>query len=337
MKSNSAIAGSKSSPEKKLVSLDKTAQLDEEKENKAGGVEMATTEADEKEISQRNDDAQELTPTTMKPRTRASILADSNAPEHKKSGSNASTISVATLKRKGSADTITTGKAGSSIESVGPAKKNREERTMTAPIIPKHARTTSTKAGLEREQSSKAISQSLATPSHHVPDGVTLDIGIPCIISSKRKRFKAFARYIGEVAGEVGPWVGVEVPMPLGDGWSGDRDRAAWEGRQWNDGSWGGIRYFEIRSAGSEWDYGDDRAARRRRLDVGSASSIGGGWIREKGILKREGDQLHLADRSKRVRSASPSVSDASGAETRGLFVRPQQVLYVIDAVGQDL
>jgi hypothetical protein len=40
-----------------------------------------------------------------------------------------------------------------------------------------------------------------------VPQGATLDIGIPCIIASKRKRFKAYARYIGEVQGESGGWV----------------------------------------------------------------------------------------------------------------------------------
>jgi hypothetical protein len=34
---------------------------------------------------------------------------------------------------------------------------------------------------------------------HYAPRDETLDIGIPCIISSKRKRFKAYARYIGEV------------------------------------------------------------------------------------------------------------------------------------------
>ncbi|EGO03664.1 hypothetical protein SERLA73DRAFT_69514 [Serpula lacrymans var. lacrymans S7.3] len=155
------------------------------------------------------------------------------------------------------------------------------------------------------------------------PLGSTLDIGIPCIISSKRKRFRAFARYIGEVQGEQGPWVGVEVP--LGDGWGGD----ALEGRQWNDGTWGGVKYFEMGGNGSEWDFGDDRAARRRKMD----------WIhgtgRDKG-LKREGDQLTV-NRTKRLRSASPAVSDASNAESRGLFVRPQQVLYVVDAVGADL
>ena len=126
----------------------------------------------------------------------------------------------------------------------------------------------------------------------------------------------AYARYIGEVEGELGPWVGVEVPV--GDSWGDDPLE---EGRSWNDGSWGGIRYFEIGGYGSEWDYGDDRSTRRR--------------IDREG-LKREGDSL-VTERVKRLRSASPTVSDLSNPESRGLFVRPQQVLYVVDAVGSDI
>ncbi|KAJ3502195.1 hypothetical protein NLJ89_g8996 [Agrocybe chaxingu] len=57
-----------------------------------------------------------------------------------------------------------------------------------------------------------------------------------------------------------------------------------------------------------------------------------------KGMLKREGDQLSIAsERMKRMRSVSPAVSEMSGTESRGLFVRPQQVLYVMDAVDSDL
>ena len=48
-------------------------------------------------------------------------------------------------------------------------------------------------------------------------------------------------------------------------------------------------------------------------------------------ILKREGDQLSIASasetRRKKFRSVNPTVSDMSGVETRGLLVRPQQVL----------
>jgi len=120
----------------------------------------------------------------------------------------------------------------------------------------------------------------------------------------------------------LGPWVGVDVPF--GESWVGDK----LEGRQWHDGTWGGVRYFDIGAASSEWDDGDnDRAVRRRKLDIMNGSMKG---------LKREGDQLHV-DRAKRIRSASPSTSDVSNSESRGLFVRPQQVLYVVDAVGTDL
>jgi hypothetical protein len=116
--------------------------------------------------------------------------------------------------------------------------------------------------------------------------------------------------------------VGVEVP--IGDTWPGDKLDA----RQWNDGTWGGIRYFDL-GCGSEGDYGEERTVRRRRQDWVSQTG------RDKG-LKREGDQLSF-DRTKRLRSVSPAVSDVTTAESRGLFVRPQQVLYVVDAVGSDL
>ncbi|KAI0691364.1 hypothetical protein C8T65DRAFT_745488 [Cerioporus squamosus] len=177
---------------------------------------------------------------------------------------------------------------------------------------------------LKRKSSADTIREATTGNPAKLPRGATLDIGIPCIISSKKARFRAYARYIGEVEGEQGPWVGVEVPMS--DAWPGDK----LDGRQWNDGTWGGIRYFEIGSA-AEWDFGQDSMARRRRNDWLSSLGKDG-----KGSLKREGDQLSI-ERAKRLRSVSPAVSDMSSSESRGLFVRPQQVLYVVDAVGADL
>ena len=177
--------------------------------------------------------------------------------------------------------------------------------------------TATVKESLKRKSSSDTIREA---PGPQVPRGATLEIGIPCIISSKKARFRALARYIGEVEGELGPWVGVEVPM--NDTWPGEK----LEGRAWHDGTWGGIRYFDIGSS-TDMDYDDDRAARRRKFDWANGG---------KGSLKREGDQLSI-DRAKRLRSVSPAVSDVSNSESRGLFVRPQQVLYVVDAVGSDL
>jgi hypothetical protein len=198
--------------------------------------------------------------------------------------------------------------------------------------------------GLTGRESSETITAATQSPIKSSPEltltestlasaalpGATLDIGIPCIISSKRKRFRAFARYIGEVVGERGPWVGVEVPI---DTWVGDVS----DGRAWCDGSWGGVRYFDIGCSGSEWEFSaseDSRAPRRRKTDWSSGPST----FRGSGGTKREGDQLHVnLDRMKRMRSASPAASDTSSSESMGLFVRPQQVLYVVDAVGADL
>ncbi|KAI0816056.1 hypothetical protein BC628DRAFT_1151658 [Trametes gibbosa] len=179
---------------------------------------------------------------------------------------------------------------------------------------------------LKRKSSSDTIREAELQPAQKVPRGDTLAIGIPCIISSKKARFRAYARYIGEVEGEAGPWVGVEVP--LDDAWPGDKLDA--DGRQWHDGTWGGIRYFDI-GAASEWEFGQDSTARRRRYEW--LSTLGRDT---KSSLKREGDQLSI-ERAKRFRSVSPAVSDMSTSESRGLFVRPQQVLYVVDAVGADL
>lgn len=116
------------------------------------------------------------------------------------------------------------------------------------------------------------------------------------------------------------------MEVPVGESWVGDK----LGDRQWNDGTWGGVRYFDIGATGSEWDDAEnDRAVRRRKMDIMNGSV--------KGLNKREGDSLSVDSRTKRLRSASPAISDTSNSESRGLFVRPQQVLYVVDAVGADL
>jgi len=212
-------------------------------------------------------------------------------------------------------------------EDIPPGKVSSESSSTVRTVVNKKGSSDTIKMAVNKPEPAPQQEQQAPPVFVHglhdiSPRGATLEIGIPCIISSKRKRFRAFARYIGEVEGEYGPWVGVEVPV--GESWVGDK----LEGRQWNDGTWGGVRYFDIGAAGSEWDDGDnDRAVRRRKLDIMNGSVKG---------LKREGDQLNV-DRAKRLRSASPATSDISNSESRGLFVRPQQVLYVVDAVGTDL
>ena len=267
---------------------------------------------------------------TIRPKIRPEINSTTVSHEHKKTSSSVSTSSVATLKRKNSTDTIKITKPSEptskpSQQSMRHPLRQQQPATQVQPLPPV----------VNHVPQPHSIDEILASD---VPQGSTLDIGIPCIISSKRKRFKAYARYIGEVLGETGPWVGVEVPIPIGDSNWGDREgEKPADDRQWNDGSWGGVRYFAIAGMPGGSEYGDDRMARRRRIDAGS---VGGAvWGRgEKGVLKREGDQLSISsERMKRMRSVSPAVSEMSGTESRGLFVRPQQVLYVVDAVDSDL
>lgn len=125
--------------------------------------------------------------------------------------------------------------------------------------------------------------------------------------------------------GENGPWVGVEVP--ISENWGSDK----LDGRQWNDGSWGGVQYFQI-GQGSEWEEStEDRANRRRRLEQINAMV----HQDSKGV-KRSADLLSI-ERTKRMRSSSPVTSETSVSDIRGLFVRPQQILYVIGAVDADV
>ena len=133
--------------------------------------------------------------------------------------------------------------------------------------------------------------------------GVTLIVGIPCIISlsggggaAKKGRCRAVARYIGSLEGEKGPWVGVE----LAEGQGGV------EGL--NDGSLGGVRYFEI-PGGDAWEEKEAGGARKRKV----SGSVGGGG---------GGDGI------KRVRNHSPPGEEGgAGGGTRGLFLRPNAVV----------
>ncbi|KAG8691510.1 hypothetical protein FRC11_002406 [Ceratobasidium sp. 423] len=152
--------------------------------------------------------------------------------------------------------------------------------------------------------------------------GVSLRIGIPCLVKTKKAKYKAFTRYIGEIHGELGPWVGVEIPVS--ESWGNDR----LGGAQWNDGSIRGIRYFDLNNGTVQWDDSDERAMRRRRIEsVLMQAGLG---------KKREVDTMSITsinhDRL-RMRSASPAMSDMSTNESRGLFVRPSDVIYVFDAV----
>ena len=282
-------------------------------------VESRASSAEDNKVNEGSPDEGEIRDVSSSGTIKAGMLVESETNmEHKKSDSTNSTGSNVTIKKKKSNETIiipdgaTTTNMSSTSRTSGDGDGDGDGVLDRSTLLDKPQPPLPT-VQVELDE--------LQQPNVDAPPprGVTLEIGIPCIVSSKRKRFKAYARYIGEVQGEYGPWVGVEVPIPLGESWT-DRDLdRGWQGTQWNDGTWDGIRYFDIGNGmmygghrrgggGVDWEYSyDDRVTRKKGV-----SSV---------------------DRMRRMRSASPTVSDASGSESRGLFVRPQQILYVVDAV----
>ncbi|KAF5392915.1 hypothetical protein D9757_000905 [Collybiopsis confluens] len=277
------------------------------------------------------------------------------------------TTKTTTLSKKASTDTI---KGEGSPKSS--TQNNSKDRTLPLPPVPPLPSTSSSPTPSTPISPAAAPDQIPSPPTDTEPEtepypthlGATLSIGIPCIVTSKRRRFRAFARYIGEVEGERGPWVGVEVPINDSSEREKDKDVIMGDARPWNDGSWRGVRYFDILSksqsgsgeADEEWgdgSYGDnDRPSttRRRRVDREIPSAFTKGTKRR--VDQWSGDSQSTSRyntmSSKRmrmgmgVRSTSPSMSDGGygmgATESRGLFVRPQQVLYVVDAIdGDDL
>ncbi|KAL7416386.1 hypothetical protein BDY24DRAFT_412573 [Mrakia frigida] len=171
--------------------------------------------------------------------------------------------------------------------------------------------------------------------------GVTLIVGIPCIISitggsTKRGRCRAFARYIGQLQGEKGPWVGVELSSDAFGGTEADR-----EVKGLNDGSFGGVRYFDIAGAGTEeWEEEGGRGTKMRKMSSSSKSEDGSGGGGLFGGMwgaagkKRDAGESALgegSDLNKRIRSHSPNSNGGGGGErtTRGLFLRPNAVVWV--------
>lgn len=99
---------------------------------------------------------------------------------------------------------------------------------------------------------------------HDRTKGVSLTIGIPCVINvtpsssadsavstpvHSRTRLKAACRYIGQVHGKSGEWIGVEINLATLRRAKGDLIQDPEEPLQSNgqhDGSWNGVRYYKI-------------------------------------------------------------------------------------------
>ncbi|KAI3608505.1 sulfite reductase beta subunit [Moniliophthora roreri] len=155
--------------------------------------------------------------------------------------------------------------------------------------------------------------------------GATLDIGIPCVILLTKRRVKAYAKYIGQIQGEEGSWVGVEVPSSSTGPGKTSTNGTNTKGVKWHDGSLNGIRYFKLSPPSlstAAWDDTDVSHSmhQHRRFATSPIASprIGGNGT---GTMPR-----------KKIVGGGTR----GGGEKRGLFVRPEQVLYVVDAVEEE-
>ncbi|KAK4684302.1 hypothetical protein P7C73_g5884, partial [Tremellales sp. Uapishka_1] len=152
--------------------------------------------------------------------------------------------------------------------------------------------------------------------------GVALHIGIPCIVSlaSRRARFRANVKYIGQMADSKGPWVGLEV-----------EDLERFEIETLPFGSRDGVHYFHftVNPPTVDEDEQEARLLRQRKIDLMKMNANEGG-ARKKAKLS-----LGLGLETERKRSNSPFVGGevSAGMENpRALFVRPQEVVFILGA-----
>ncbi|KAG0139972.1 hypothetical protein CROQUDRAFT_100770 [Cronartium quercuum f. sp. fusiforme G11] len=160
--------------------------------------------------------------------------------------------------------------------------------------------------------------------------GQVLLCGIPCVVSTttvladgmiQPVKFRAVVKYLGMTFFGPGEWVGVEVA-----------EREDMPAKNWIDGSVEGVRYFELGQETSE-----SRARLMRNLsatpsagDRRSPSSMGGASSR----LGSPGEvgSLHSLRPSLMGNNLKTVGSDdelSAPCGTRGLFVRPHEVIFV--------
>lgn len=153
-------------------------------------------------------------------------------------------------------------------------------------------------------------------------------IGIPCVVATnitlddglvQPVKFRAVVKYLGETFFGPGQWVGVEVA-----------EKEEMIKKEWNDGTVDGIRYFEL---------GQESKESRSRLFRNLSATPSGGDRSHSSHSSYLGSNVEDVGS---VNSLRPSfVSKASSHRTqlshsneeerptRGLFVRPQEVIFV--------
>lgn len=175
---------------------------------------------------------------------------------------------------------------------------------------------------------SSTLVPSTAGQSASKPPGTVLLIGIPCVVATnitlddglvQPVKFRAVVKYLGETFFGPGQWVGVEVA-----------EKEEMIKKEWNDGTVDGIRYFEL---------GQESKESRSRLFRNLSATPSGGDRSHSSHSSYLGSNVEDVGS---VNSLRPSfVSKASSHRTqlshsneeerptRGLFVRPQEVIFV--------
>ncbi|BGP15611.1 hypothetical protein JCM10213_004131 [Rhodosporidiobolus nylandii] len=173
---------------------------------------------------------------------------------------------------------------------------------------------------------SSATSTSLSKKTPGVP-GTTLLSGIPCIVTvrvpgtPRSMRIKAVVRYIGKLVGEEGQWVGVEASAV---------PREA-EGLGWGDGTREGITYFKLSTPAPS-----SASGRATPSPVGGEPGSASAAAAASSSSSTSASSSLLRPPSKRGvgrRSPSAEPGGAGGGGSgpkKALFVRPEQILYVM-------
>ncbi|GAA5983057.1 hypothetical protein JCM11641_004711 [Rhodosporidiobolus odoratus] len=196
-------------------------------------------------------------------------------------------------------------RSSTSVSTVTGAAKIR------APPLPT---TNKTPALAKASTPSKFPSAAPATADSYGPlPGTTLLSGIPCIVTvrcDRPMRIKAMVRYIGQLIGESGQWVGVEafesaIPAEAG-------------GLGWNDGEKDGVVYFKLQPASSPKVTPPNSSSSKLAPPVSGSSS------------DASASSTSLRPPSRRAVRRSSSNEATENGPRKGLFVRPDQILYVM-------
>ncbi|GAA5845435.1 hypothetical protein JCM3766R1_006552 [Sporobolomyces carnicolor] len=152
------------------------------------------------------------------------------------------------------------------------------------------------------------------------PPGTSLLAGIPCIVTVKGTRpirMRAMVRYLGSLAGETGQWVGVEVPE--------ESIPAEAKKLNWNQGQRGEVEYFALTPPSATPQ--DTTSA----PSSSPASPIPRDSVPTSQKVARADSLQPPGTGRPPPRRRSPSAEPPSpGGPTKGLFVRPSQIVYVL-------